>query len=130
MKKELMNLFIFIGICFLVYLVFRNINLKEGMTTPEISSSVSNGVAGNAAAYSASVKSASIKLQDMLLVSKYRSDYETTILNLDDFLNNTMLQTALSVNIADPQKTIIQLSNLNQAKTALNSVMKFIDASK
>ena len=123
MKKELMNLFIFIGICFLVYLVFRNINLKEGMTTPEISSSVSNGVAGNAAAYSASVKSASIKLQDMLLVSKYRSDYETTILNLDDFLNNTMLQTALSVNIADPQKTIIQFGFVNLLPLETHQIM-------
>lgn len=131
MKKELMNLFIFIGICFLVYLVFRNIKplkLNEGMTTSSSSSSVTNGIAGNAAAYAANVKTASIKLQDTLLISKYRSDYENAILNLDDFINNTMLQTALSIDLTNPQSAITQLSNLNQAKTALNSIVKFIDS--
>jgi hypothetical protein len=135
MKKELMNLFIFIGICFLVYLVFRNIKtlkLSEGMTSSSDSSStstsVTNGVAGNASAYAANVKTASIKLQDTLLISKYRSDYENAILNLDDFINNTMLQTALNTDLTNPQSSITQLSNLNQAKTALNSIIKFIDS--
>jgi hypothetical protein len=135
MKKELMNLFIFIGICFLVYLVFRNIKtlkLQEGMTSSSDSSStstsVTNGVAGNASAYAANVKTASIKLQDTLLISKYRSDYENAILNLDDFINNTMLQTALNTDLTNPQSSITQLSNLNQAKTALNSIIKFIDS--
>ena len=132
MKKELMNLFIFIGICFLVYLVFRNIKtlkLSEGMTSSSsTSTSVTNGVAGNASAYAANVKTASIKLQDTLLISKYRSDYENAILNLDDFINNTMLQTALNTDLTNPQSSITQLSNLNQAKTALNSIIKFIDS--
>ena len=133
MKKELMNLFLFIGICFLAYLLFKNFNFsyKEGMTSNSTdnaaTSSSSNGIAGNAAAYGATIKASNIKLQDTFLITKYRSDYETAILNLDDLLNNLMLQTALNVDINNPEKSITKLANMNQAKTALNSVMKFVD---
>jgi len=131
MKKELMNLFLFIGICFVAYLLFKNFNFsyKEGMTdsSSNANSTSSNGIAGNAAAYGATIKASNIKLQDTFLITKYRSDYETAILNLDDLLNNLMLQTALSVDINNPEKSITKLANMNQAKTALNSVMKFVD---
>ena len=103
------NLCIFIGICIFSYLIFRNLNTNnssyvEGMTTttdasgnpPPASGAITNGVAGNAAAYAAQLKSAVIKSQDELLISKYRSDYENAVLNLDDYLNNMMLQGELS----------------------------------
>jgi len=136
MKKELMNLFIFVAICFIAYILFRNLNFKfstrEGMTTSSSttsssSSSTSSGVAGNAASYGATLKAATIKQQDMLLISKYRSDYETVILNLDDLVNNLMLNASLNVNPNNPYETLTQLSQLNQAKSALNNVMTFID---
>jgi hypothetical protein len=135
MKKELMNLFLFIFICFIVYILFRNFNFsyKECMTTsnaPASASAVtptSNGIAGNASAYGATLKAANIKLQDTFLVSKYRSDYENAILNLDDLINSLMLQTALSVNSANPAEAIKKLADMNAAKTALNTVMKFVD---
>jgi len=135
MKKELMNLFLFIGICLVLYLLFRNFNYnfsnREGMTS-DSSGNVSseNGIAGNASAYGAMIKAASIKSQDTFLISKYRSDYETVILNLDDLLNNLMLKTTLTFDVNSPQKSLEQLSQMQQAKTALNSVMKFVDASK
>jgi hypothetical protein len=137
MKKELMNLFLFIFICFIVYLLFRNFNFsyKEGMTTsnaPASASAVtptSNGIAGNASAYGATLKAANIKLQDTFLISKYRSDYENAILNLDDLINSLMLQTALSVNTANPSEAVKKLADMNAAKTALNTVMKFVDKS-
>ena len=132
MKTELMNLFLFIGIIFVVYLLFRNFkfDIQEGMETKKTTSqttSSSNGIAGNAAAYGATIKSTSIQLQDALLISKYRSDYETTILNLDDLINNLMLETALNVDVKNPQPSIEKLSQMNQAKAALNNVMKFVD---
>jgi len=143
MKSELKNLFLFIGICFIVYVLFRNFNFsyKEGMTSNSSTSttsnansnavsSVSNGIAGNAAGYAANIKATTIKLQDTFLISKYRSDYETAILNLDDLLNNLMLQSALSLDPNNPGTAITQLANMNQSKTALNSIMKFVDASK
>jgi hypothetical protein len=136
MKKELMNLFLFIGICFVLYLLFRNFNFntKEGLTTQTTqtapNSNSTNGVAGNAASYAALIKATTIKMQDEFLISKYRTDYETTILNLDDLINSLMLKTALSVDANNPDKLIIKLSQLNEAKNALNNVMKFVDSSK
>ena len=132
MKSELMNLFLFIGICFVLYLLFKNFNfsgIKEGMTDASGNSVTpsSNGVAGNAASYGATIKAENIKLQDAFLISKYRSDYETVILNLDDLINNLMLNTALSIDTKKPADGIKQLAEMNQAKSALNSVMKFVD---
>jgi hypothetical protein len=138
MKTELMNLFLFIGICLVVYLLFRNFNynsqysLIEGMTdasgndvTP--SGSVGNGIAGNAPSYGAQIKAATIKLQDTFLISKYRSDYETVILNLDDLVDNLMLKTVLSIDINNPGDSVKKLAEMNQAKLALNNVMKYVD---
>jgi len=136
MKQELMNLFLFIAVCFFIYILFRNINfsgIKEGMTDAsgnEISSSNNNGVAGNAATYGANIKAATIKFQDTFLISKYRTNYETVILNLDDLINNLMLKTALTIDTNNPGDSIKKLSEMNQAKLALNNVMKFVDASK
>ena len=131
-----MNLFLFIGICFVLYLLFRNFNFsnREGMTDASgnttSSSTPSNGIAGNAASYGATIKAETIKLQDTFLISKYRSDYETAILNLDDYINNLMLNLTLSINGTNLAKSLEQLGQMQQAKTALNSVMKFVDASK
>jgi hypothetical protein len=134
--KELYNLFLFIAICFVIYLIFRNFNynpmLIEGMTDASGNSvaitSPANGVAGNAASYSAALKAATIKMQDTFLISKYRSDYESSILNLDDLINNLMLNTALNVNQSNPGEAIEKLAKMQQAKVALNSVMKFVDS--
>jgi hypothetical protein len=132
--KEFYNLLLFIAICFVVYLVFRSFHynpmLIEGMTDASgntLNSNTSNGIAGNAASYAATLKASTIKSQDTLLISKYRSDYESAILNLDDLINNLMLKTALSVNQNNPIEAIIKLGQMQQAKVALNSVMKFVD---
>lgn len=133
--KEFYNLLLFIAICFVIFILFRSFNyipVREGMTDASgnlISfSSPENGIAGNAAAYAASLKAATIKSQDTFLISKYRADYESAILNLDDLINNLMLKTALSVNQSNPIESIDKLSKMQQAKTALNSVMKFVDS--
>jgi hypothetical protein len=131
--KELYNLFLFIAICLVVYLVFRSFHynpmLIEGMTDGSGNSIASgNGIAGNAASYAATLKAATIKSQDVLLISKYRSDYESAILNLDDLINSLMLKTALSVDQNNPVDSIEKLSKMQQAKVALNSVMKFVDS--
>jgi hypothetical protein len=129
--REIYNLFLFLAICFVVYILFRSFHLRnftEGMTNNDSSSSSSgNGVAGGAAAYAASLKASAIKMQDTFLVSKYRADYESAILNLDDLISNMMLNTALSFNPDSPTESIEKLSTMQQAKTALNTVMKFVD---
>ena len=134
--KEFYNLFLFMAICFVVYLVFRSFHynpmLIEGMTDASGNtlsiSAPENGIAGNAAAYAAALKANTIKLQDSFLISKYRADYESAILNLDDMLNNLMLKTALTVNQSNPAESIEKLAKMQQAKVALNSVMKFVDS--
>jgi hypothetical protein len=92
-------------------------------------SSMKDGIAGNAATYSSTIKSETVKLHDTFLISKYRKDYENIILNLDDYINMMMLKTALTVDQDNPGPSIIKLSDMNNAKTALNNVMKFVDSS-
>ena len=131
--KEFMNLFLFIGISFVVYILFRNFNYgyKEGMTTTDASGNSvitqQNGIAENAASYSATIKSENMKINDELSINKYKSDYENVILNMDDMLNNLMLQTTLSIDTTNPQSFIKQLAEMNQARSALNNVMKYLD---
>ena len=136
MNQELINLFLFIIICFVIYLLFRhfqyNSSVKEGMTDASGNTITPppNGVAGNAANYGAVLKATNIKLLDTFLISKYRSEYETVILNFDDYINSSMLYTILTVDFTKPFTSIEKLNSLNQSKMALNNVMKFIDAQK
>ena len=142
MNKQIINLLFIIAICFVAYLLFRNLDFKEGFdgnttdvkTTTSTSTSTatpsSNGVAGGAQNYAANIKSMTIKNQDMLLITKYRNDYENVILNLDDLINTIMLQTALSVDASNPLTSIEKLAKLESARTALNNVMKFVDRTK
>jgi hypothetical protein len=129
-KDFLCNLTIFIGICILLYFIFSNMGVKEGLettTTSTTTTASSNGVAGGAAAYGANIKAQVIKLQDTTLISKYRADYENVVINMDDLVNNLMLQVTLNVDQSKPETSLAKLAQLNQAKAALNSVMKFID---
>jgi hypothetical protein len=130
----LYNSAIFISICILIYFVFSNIGLKEGLQNNKSSdststSSTTNGVAGGAAAYAANIKEQAIKLQDTALISKYRADYENVVINMDDLVNNLMLQITLNIDQSKPEASLAKLAQLNMAKAALNSVMKFIDKS-
>jgi len=133
--KEFYNLFLFIAICFVIFFIFSSFNynpLKEGMTDASGNSVVvnapENGIAGNAASYAASLKALNIKSQDTFLISKYRADYESAILNLDDQINNLMLKTVLTVDQKNPLNSIYAISYMQQAKAGLNSVMKFVDS--
>lgn len=137
MDDIIYNLVIIIVIASLIYFVFTNINVNitEGMANNEENTSSSgistNGIAGNANSYAAQLKNESIKMQDTLLISKYRKDYENVIINMDDLINNMMLNTILNYkqtgDLNKDVEMIDRLNKLNNAKTSLNSVMKFID---
>jgi len=129
MKQDLKILFIFFTICVIAYLIFINLPFKEGMTTDASGNTITNGLAGNAQAYGATIKAETIKLQDMLLISKYRKDYENVILNLEDLISNMMLQTVLNTNTSNPEQALTKLNSLHQSKIALNEVMSFVDKS-
>lgn len=148
MNKQIINVLFILAICFIAYMLFRNLNfnMKEGMTadpsgnlissavgsssSSSSSASSNTGIAGGAQNYAANIKSMVIKNQDVLLISKYRTDYENAILNLDDLINTMMLQTALSVSSTNPTKSLETLAQMNSARSALNSVMKFLDTSQ
>ena len=125
MKGHMENIIIFIAICLLGYIVFSKFRIKEGL---ENATDTDNGIAGGAASYAAIIKANAIKSQDTLLIAKYRKDYETAILNLDDFVNNLMLETTLSIDTNNPTIGLKKLVDLNQSKVALNAVMKFVDS--
>lgn len=100
--------------------------------TTSTSTTTNNGVAGNAANYAASIKAKTIQIQDELLISKYRKDYESAIINIDDYINIMMLKQVLSMNSNNTnQKANIEMLNslnvLKNAKDALNTTMKFLD---
>ena len=132
MNPDILNVLLIVGLCFIGYIFFIRVNVAEGMTDTNKnnvpSDTASKGVAGNAATYAANLKVASVKLSDTLLVSKYRSDYETAVLNAEELINNLMLETSLSIDISKPEESIQKLVHLNQAKDSLNVVMKFIDS--
>ena len=154
MKFQHIKYQIWQGICFFIGCVmvfvafnrsrfFRFPLMEEGFengnsttssdTTSNASSSSSitstnSGIAGNAQTYAANIKNAFIKNQDMLLISKYRTDYENVILNLDDYINSLMLRTALNIDPSNTTKSIDTLTKLNDTKSALNNVLKFIDS--
>lgn len=116
----------------IVYFIFKLKNMKEGMENASVSTTPkSNGVAGNAETYAAKIKSNTIQMQDTFLISKYRKDYETVILNLDDLLNFRMLDAVLNIDPKDKDKLMESFKTLNAlsaTKNSINQVMKFVDS--
>jgi len=123
---------------FIIYIVIKMFHLQasvvEGLTNPDSSSTpvAVSGEAGTAASYAAGIKAQVVKLQDELLISKYRKDYETAIINLDDYCGMLMLQQSLNINTSgDLKANIEKLNNINtlkHAKESLNVAMKFLDS--
>ena len=129
--KHLFNLLLFFAMCLLVYLVFRNQGVIEGLENAgQSTSSNANGIGGGAADYVTRLKDAVTKKTDILLVSKYRTEYEKAIVTADDMINTLMLEQVLSLDTNKPNiQSFVNIANLSQAKDGLNKVMKFVDKS-
>jgi len=129
MNEDLIKIIgvLFLGL-FIIYLAMKTFTIKEGL---ENATSPSNGEAGNAASYAAALKAKTVQLQDTLLVSKYRSDYENVIINMDDYLSMSMLKLILDMDNSNDIKTNITtltaINTLSEAKKSLNETMAFID---
>jgi hypothetical protein len=147
MTEELCKIIgIIIIIGFLLFLAVKSLKLQLSMVEGFVGSSQQNaiatgssgenGVAGNANQYAGDIKTQVIKMQDTMLIAKYRKDYENTIINLDDYVNYMMLQTILNINTdssASPVQNLQmldRLNTLNESKISLNAVMKFVDNTK
>jgi len=136
------DLFKIVGILIIgfviLYIVIKMFKLQatviEGLTNPETGTATptsNSGEAGTAASYAAGIKARVVKLQDELLVSKYRKDYEGVIINLDDYIGYLMIQQTLNMKLEGDVKTQIEnINNLNilkNSKEALNATMTFLD---
>jgi hypothetical protein len=126
----------FFIIYFTMKILHPQTNVIEGLTNADgtISSSAtppSSGEAGTAASYAAAIKAQVVKLQDELLVPKYRKDYETAIINLDDYIGYLMIKQSLNMKLDGDMKSNIEaVNNLNilkNAKDSLNATMTFLD---
>jgi hypothetical protein len=132
------DLFKIVGIIivgfFVIYMVLKMFKLQksvvEGLTNPDSPTPVS-GEAGTAAEYAAGIKARLVKLQDELLVAKYRGDYEASIINLDDYIGYLMIQQTLNMKFDGDVKTQMEsINNLNilkNAKESLNATMAYLD---
>ena len=115
---------------FIIYMVIKMFHLQtnviEGLTNTDTS-----GESGTASTYSANIKSEIVKLQDKLLITKYRKDYESAIINLDDYIGYLMIQQVLNMKLGNDMKTNIDTINtlniLKNSKESLNATMTFLD---
>lgn len=132
--KHLSNLLLFFAMCLLVYLVFRNHGVIEGLETAGqsvVASSNTTGIGGGAADYLTRLTDIVTKKTDILLVSKYRTEYEKAIIKADDLADVLMLEQVLSLNTSSPDITTFEkIATLSQAKDGLNKVMKALDSAK
>lgn len=133
METDLFILIVIIAIIFCVLFWGTKIFKSQTSVLEGLTNNQTNGVTSSANSYSELIKSESVKLQDSLLISKYRSDYENVILNMDDFVNMLMLNTVLNMkNTSDHSQVIDSLNNLNtlnRAKESLNTCMQVLDKS-
>lgn len=137
MNKDLLKIgmILLVGII-VVYVVINPFNSKKGLqeglenAKPQDQSGT-NGEAGGAANYADGIKSKTVQLQDSLLISKYRADYENVIINMDDYLSISMLKVVLNMDPAADVKTnaesLALINTLSTAKKSLNETMTFVD---
>jgi hypothetical protein len=129
-QQQWMNILLFIGIILaLYYFLFRNNNAEIYIEGMENRRPTQNGIASNADTYIESIKQMNTKLKDELNTSNadYRKKYENIVLEIDNLLNQLMLKGTLSIDKSKPEGSILRIAQLNEARAALNNVLKFID---
>jgi hypothetical protein len=79
----------------------------------------------------ATIQSKITMLDDELMLKKYKTQYETTIINMDDYINLLMIQQIANTKYdSGVETTIKNLENLNilkSSKEALNTAMTYLD---
>jgi len=135
---KIVGIVVIIG--FLVFLVIKSMrlhmNMMEGLTNNTSDKSSNNGVGASATNYASVLKNQVTLLHnDTLLLNnnEYVKEYGNIILSMDDYINALMLKTVLSIDVsATDIKTNIEhiknINELNSAKSALNSILKYVDS--
>jgi hypothetical protein len=133
MKETIFSVIcIFAFLLIIVYVIYKliNVKIKEGMTDLNVNL-INVGISDKSDIFASKIKSTNIKLQDKLLINKYKQNYEKIILNLDDLINSIMLEKVLSININqkdEMMKTLRDINSLTESKNNLNTIIKFVDS--
>lgn len=122
-------------VIFLLYLVSNSLKLHLNLQRTifeGLENNGENGIGGSAGPYATEISKKATQLHDELLVSKYKSDYENVIMNLDEYLGLAMLQTSLQISPKDPtspvnMELLTKLNTLHASKQALNSIMTVVE---
>ena len=138
---KIVGIIVIIG--FLVFLVIKSMrlhmNVMEGLTDGATGKSSNDGIGASATNYASVLKNQVTLLHnDILLLhtnryGNYVKEYGNIILSMDDYINALMLKTVLSIDVASIDiKTNIEhiknINELNSAKSALNSILKYVDS--
>lgn len=79
----------------------------------------------------ATIQAKIVILEDQLMLSKNKKQYENMIINMDDYINLMMMQQLLKTKfdsgIATTIESLDYLNTLKSAKESLNIAMKFLD---
>lgn len=125
-----------IVILFVSYIIIKSLTFQarliEGMAT---NSSNDSTVNTDKDKIPDAIKSNSTNILDGLLIDKYRSSYDDTIIDLEENINATILAGVLknAEKISDDpssdnsQKLIAYINNLKTFKDTLNDAMKYLD---
>jgi hypothetical protein len=116
-----MSIWQIIGYAILLFIVIHLftglMRMREGLTS---------GSAGTATTFNDEIKAKAVLLQDELLISKYRSDYEDILINMENYVNLLILKNVVNLN-PETAADVQAINNLQNLITALNSSMKYID---
>jgi len=109
-----------------------NTSIIEGLENADKPDAVTSktpagGVGANAAQYAENIKALTVKMQDELLIDKYKGDYEKVILATDEMIDMLMLKALLSMKPDAPMAALQGITMFKNSKDALNDVMKFVD---
>jgi len=109
-------------------------SIIEGLEN-QSTTTTANNIAANAKPFADGLKSAAVSKVDALLIPKYRTDYENAIINTDDYINALMLEQLFKMdmttkNDSNNMDILNKISQLQSSKTALNSIMTFVDKQK
>lgn len=129
-EKGLQILIIVVMVMLIVYLIKNIFNIeiaREGFTDNDGTTINTN----NIDSINATIQANIVKLDDELMLRKFKKQYETVIINLDDYINLLMMKQIINIKYdSGIQTTIDYLENLNTLKTSkdsLNVAMKYLD---
>ena len=122
----------------IVYLLMKIFNIRlvkrEGFEIANVDTDTDESLPIEKAALeslNATIQSKITMLDDKLMIKKYKRQYETTIINMDDYINLLMMQqianTKYDSGVGTTLKSLEGLNILKASKDALNTAMTYLD---